>query len=218
MRAVPSLLQTSQPLNTLLPVIEDNVDKYPDELNQRDYPMVNFWRLQDWKDSEAREELAERKSNPKGAVQASKGINVATLYIEDEDGNPITGYQATEMRSVAYHIFQELVARKIAPLTWGIIRGPASKYYHREMNAAFPILGLCTNRWKGDKLASKIYSSWYGTHGKVVHQLKSEDNELDNTSPVQRRSRRQRRHSSKSPSRKKAKTEKEGIMMGLHST
>lgn len=206
MKAVPTLLRTNDP-QPLLPAFEDINNTYPDELNQRHYPLVNFWRLQDWKEHEEREELAEKKSNPKGAVQASKGVNVATLYVEDEEGIPINGFQARELRNAAYRIFHELMARSIAPQTWGTIRSPASKYYHREMNIAFPILALCANRWKGERLASKIYSSWYSTHSsKMAHPLKSEDNEInDEASLGQKRIRRQHRHSSKSP-RKKNKT------------
>lgn len=140
------------------------------------------------------------------------------MFIEDENGTPVNGFRATEIRGAAYRIFHELVARNIAPLTWGTIRSPASKYYHREMNAAFPILGLCTGRWKAERLASKIYSSWYSTHkSKATHPLKLEDNELANIPPTQKRSRansrRDHRRSSKSP-RKKAKIANEGASTG----
>lgn len=182
-------------------------DFYPDELDQRDYPMVKFWRLQDWKKhSTAKDADIDKKSNPKGSVQSSQCINVAMLYIEDEQGDPISGYKATEIRSIAYRVFRELQERNMAPLTWGTIRSQASKYYHREMNKAFPILGLCADRWKADRLASKNYSSWYGTHGHAEIVPKLEDDQTSNVSIGQKRYRRQRHISPK----KKAKTVNDG--------
>lgn len=96
--------------------LKANSDCYPEQLNQLDYPMVKFWRYQDWKEHTAKEEEdGDKKSNPKGSVQASRGINVAMLYIEDDQGEPISGRQATDIRAVAYRIFQELMERNLAP-------------------------------------------------------------------------------------------------------
>jgi len=93
-------------------------------------------------------------------VAASKGINVATLYVEDEDGKVIDGFRASAIRHVAYRIFNEFLAAGVAAASWGMGGTAITRQYYNEMALQIPEMRYCDNHWKADYLAKHIYPSW----------------------------------------------------------
>src|SRR6202050_4653275 len=82
-------------------------------------------------------------------------------------------------------IFFELKQHNIAPLSWGVASTAITKLYHHEMANQIPELLYCAGHWKADWIASKIYSSWYGTHG--AKGVKIEDGEVGTVVPKPRK-------------------------------
>ena len=97
------------------------------------------------------------------------------LYIENEDGTPITGTVAAAMRSFARSIWQELYDKNAAPEKWGDAPKDVREKYHYKMETEFYPLRLCDNHWKAHKIATTIYSQWYLRVVKKHEPVKGED-------------------------------------------
>jgi len=61
-----------------------------------DYPQVKFWTKEEWDNHKSRIKDASGL-NGKGLECSSKGLNMTALYIENEDGTPISGATVGQM-------------------------------------------------------------------------------------------------------------------------
>ncbi|KAJ7705823.1 hypothetical protein B0H16DRAFT_1704474 [Mycena metata] len=132
-----------------------------------DYPLVQFWYRHEYNaflDKNKGESTVEGPQR-RGNSRASQGINVAMLYVCDEDGKIIDGFRATAIRALTHAFLGRLEEKGLAPVTWG--KGGLDM--HRNLSAAicakFPEMGLCENDWKVQYMVTNMYSSWY-THRK----------------------------------------------------
>ena len=59
-------------------------------LSRSDFPHIRFWTKEEWDNHKSRSKDA---SGPKGKgpERSSKGLNTTALYLENEDGTPISG-------------------------------------------------------------------------------------------------------------------------------
>ena len=126
---------------------------------QKLHPKVKFWTKNQWKAAEENEKQRVSQGE-KGHSRCAKGENVAMLFVEDENGNPVDGHRAKNMRKHAFSIFGSLLQRNKAPEKW--MDGPREvhKEYEDEMVRVFSEFALCENHWKAHHMASAIYSSW----------------------------------------------------------
>lgn len=179
--AVPSLLHSASPApagSSLLPPgtnLSQTRTSKPTlvtssftPLEQDNYPLIKYWRRSDWSDaakpvqgvSELNGEGIQR-----GGSRASKGVNVACRYIEQENGDIVDGFRATAIRNIAYGIFHQLLAHGLAPKTWGAAGHDIKQHFFTEMSVQVPEMRYCEGNWKAHLLATQNYPSWSGTHG-----------------------------------------------------
>ncbi|KAF8876687.1 hypothetical protein CPB84DRAFT_1752352 [Gymnopilus junonius] len=100
-----------------------------------------------------------------GKKRASQGENVKMRYIQYENGEVIDGWRAKEMRHYARSIFVGL-AQKLGQVfsNWGEGTDLSSRlYFHNEMVARFPELGLCELDWKAEQIGCDLYYPWRKT-------------------------------------------------------
>src|SRR6266851_5548347 len=132
-------------------------------LSRSDFPHIKFWTKEKWDDHKSRLKDA---SGPKGKgpEHSSRGLNTMALYLENEDGMPISGPTVGQMQGVAWMVWIELFDRKKAPSTWGKASLEARNLYHSELEKRWGFLHCCENHWKADALVMAHYSQWYLTH------------------------------------------------------
>ena len=97
----------------------------------------------------------------RGRTCAAEGINVKMLYVVNKDGEPIDGHQASNMRSYAHFIWNDLSNSAKAPRKW--VTGTSVtivESFRRQMQTRFPELRLCEGGWKVDQIGIDYYSSW----------------------------------------------------------
>jgi len=132
---------------------------------ESDHPNVRFWRRSQWKaHNDKHKGVTDPTSNVnavRGKTAVSQGENVATLYVEDENGQPVDGHRLTSIRQLARKIWNKFADIGQAPPSWGKANMNFTNEYRREMCRQFPEFRLCENNWKAELLATENYSSWY---------------------------------------------------------
>jgi hypothetical protein len=106
------------------------------------------------------------------------------LYVEHENGNPIDGHKATEIRRIARSIWVHLATVGKAPKTWLKADIHTADHYKREMRRHFPELRLCESDWKADQIAIEHYPSWHSNYMKSMAVKQEEPGLTDITSPT----------------------------------
>jgi len=94
---------------------------------------------------------------------ASNNKNVATDYIEYEDGTIVMGDTAKSVRSHARAVLIEMDNHGIMqlPSSWLLAGVTERKYFIQEMYHGFPYLRLCDDDWKVLYLASHALSAFH---------------------------------------------------------
>ena len=157
----PQRVAYSELLNRVnAPRVKDADENMAIELNRIDFPLVKFWVKKSFMQGEA----VTLPPGERGKGRASQGVNVAMRYAEDENGEPVDGYQAQYIRTWARGIWVEIAERGILRAKWGDMSVEDLKYYHQEMRRKFPIFTLCENSWKADQIAIDNYSSWHTSY------------------------------------------------------
>lgn len=147
-----------------------NNDSAKQPVSRNDYPHVKFWTRKEWLDHEID---ITTTNKPRGKVRASQGINVSMRYVEDELGNIVDGFVASEMRKFARSIWVHIAGSSGAPSKWGDAGVKVAQYYRQEMCARFPILRLCELDWKVDQIATDNYPSWYTTWSRKMEEKRA---------------------------------------------
>ena len=146
---------------------------------QSDYPLIKYWTRQQWKDSENNNkdasDLLEIKNKTRGGTRSAKGENVMMLYIEHEDGTPIDGNMAAQIREHARLLWKDLYHRGKAPERWTDASREVRDEYFREMEERWEVLRYCDNHWKANKLATALYSIWYNPYHKKTAKAQGGD-------------------------------------------
>ena len=131
----------------------------PTPLSRNDYPHVKFWTRKEWAGYTSNEIAT--TDRPRGKVRSSQGINVTMQYVEGENGEPVDGHVATEIRRYARSIWVHIANTYGAPQKWGDAGVKVSQIYRQHMCTRFPILQFCELDWKADLIATDNYPSWY---------------------------------------------------------
>jgi hypothetical protein len=100
---------------------------------------------------------------------------VKMLYVEDENGVPVDGHRATEIRRITRSIWVHLASVGKAPKSWMKADILTAEHYRREMKRHFPELQLCELDWKSDQIAIENYPSWHTNYFKEEIRPKSSD-------------------------------------------
>ncbi|KAG6913863.1 hypothetical protein DXG01_003800, partial [Tephrocybe rancida] len=134
-------------------------------LEREDYPDIKYWYRHEWvsAEKERKDSGDGREGATWGKSRAAKGENVMARFIEDKDGNVVSGYVATQIHQHARALWNALVSRNAHPPSWGKATADVSHQYHDEMKFKFPVLAFCDNNWKVEQIATNNYPSWYLT-------------------------------------------------------
>jgi hypothetical protein len=141
-------------------------------LSRSDFPHVKFWTKEEW---DGHKSHLEDASGPKGKGPegSSRGLNTAPLYIENEDGMPISGAMVSQIWAVAQMVWIELFDRRKALSTWGKASLEARNLYYSELERCWGFLHCCENHWKADALTTAHYLQWYLKHKERMVSIKA---------------------------------------------
>ncbi|KAJ3505412.1 hypothetical protein NLJ89_g7431 [Agrocybe chaxingu] len=138
---------------------------------QDDYPKMRFWTQREYATFSNTKKKAAAVVDPTsgparrgGARLAQTGENVATEYIENEDGISVDGKTAEAIRAHIRSIFRQLIQdKKIKklPEKWSNVTTMERRYIFHEIYHEYPDMRLCQNDWKADFLVSRVLSQWH---------------------------------------------------------
>src|SRR5712691_7180504 len=105
-----------------------------------DYPGVKYWTKQDWKEAENKRKDSSEVAGPRGGGRSVKGENVMMLYIENDDGNPVSGSMAAAIRDFARSIWRGFHQQGMAPEKWGDVSKAVKDDYIHDMEKEWTVL------------------------------------------------------------------------------
>ncbi|KAJ7226391.1 hypothetical protein C8J57DRAFT_1389549 [Mycena rebaudengoi] len=163
-------------------------------LLRENYPNIHFWT-----ESEYQQELQERK-RAKGkasmaVAQSQRGSrrlveddeNVMAWFIENKDGDAITGTRAKQVREKARSLWIHLYDTGHCPQNWSDASSLVRDYYAYELALSFPELLLCEFDYKAHRIATDNYSGWrkayFEKHGPCVVKVEPKLEEDAATQP-----------------------------------
>jgi len=141
-------------------------------LSHSDFPHVKFWTKEKW---DGHKSHLKDASGPKGKglEGSSRGLNTTPLYMENEDGMPISSATVGQIWAVAQMVWIKLFDREKAPSTWGKASLEARNLYYLELKRRWGFLHFYENHWKVDALMTAHYSQWYLKHKERMASIKA---------------------------------------------
>ncbi|KAJ7125552.1 hypothetical protein C8R43DRAFT_1135395 [Mycena crocata] len=141
-------------------------------LEQADHENITYWTETEYLQEHERRKKANGKATMTDA-QSKRGSkrlsaddeNMMLWFIEDKDGEPITGQRAKAARAQARKIWIYLNSEGRLPASqhWNDADSVARSYYAGEMRRYFPELMLCELDYKAHRIATLIFSGWIKT-------------------------------------------------------
>lgn len=116
--------------------------------------------LEDEEDDEDEEaSTSGKKSKPKKNQDPA-----LSCFLEDKDGNPLSGEDKTAISAKAHTFWQYLVDNNRAPKSFRKANLEVLTQYRNIMESSFECLRYCHNHWKVDQIWKNYYPSWIGIH------------------------------------------------------
>jgi hypothetical protein len=152
----------------------------PPSLKKDDFPDIKFWRQRDYTQYLNSKKKSRSIVDPNNAPYqrggtrlASSNENVATDYIELEDGQVVEGDKAANIRKRVRDIFKEMrsSAKMVLPKTWSEAGITERNFFLQELYKDYPYIAFCDDDWKGIFLASRTLSAF---HNSLRRKVKSE--------------------------------------------
>ena len=137
---------------------------------QEDYPEIKYWHKRDYVQIEnAKKRTAAvldptipKQRAPRGSTRlAQSDENVATDYIETENGDIVSGTTAQSIRSTIRNLLKEIKETKgmLLPEVWKDIGQNEHKFIFNGLYSNFPYIRLCDDDWKACFLASRVLAN-----------------------------------------------------------
>ncbi|KAJ7936767.1 hypothetical protein B0H13DRAFT_1853188 [Mycena leptocephala] len=165
--------------------------KHLDVLTHDDYPQISYWTEQDYLKEESERKKVNGKASMKEA-QSKRGSrrladdeNVMLWFIEDQDGNSITGSRAKAARAKARQIWRYLHGQGRLSGRWNDADIVVRSYYAGEMRREFPELRLCEFDYKAHRIATMTFPNWVKNY-KNPSSIKGEPDIEDDVSITKR--------------------------------
>lgn len=162
-----------------------------DVLTHDDYPQISYWTKQDYLKEEAERKKVNGKASMKEA-QSQRGSrrladdeNVMLWFIEDQEGNSITGSRAKAARAKARPIWGYLHGQSRLPGRCNDADIVVRSYYAGEMHREFPELRLCDFDYKAHRIATMTFPNWVKNY-KNPNSIKGEPDIEDDVSITKR--------------------------------
>jgi hypothetical protein len=159
---------------TRLPTTKDP----PSPLNQDDFNDVKFWTKSAWNAYERAQKGATNGNTKKGKKRGrpeketpeddcdSLEPNTAHIYLEKEDGIPVSKALITQQGQKLRSLWATLRKHGLAPMVWSEADSFAVNFIDSSIlnDPRFHYLGLCDDNWKLKYWISKNYPSWVRNH------------------------------------------------------
>lgn len=143
----------------------------PPQLKQKDFPHVKHWTPRDFgarrkgvkEEDEDSLDIhgATSGSSTESSKQSGKKGSTSSCFMEDEEGEAIPKHTRDAARSKAKGFWIEILAKGIAPPSYGKAGINMKNEYITLMENAFPWLRYCENHWKSEQIWRNGYSDWY---------------------------------------------------------
>ncbi|KAJ7714321.1 hypothetical protein B0H16DRAFT_1899142, partial [Mycena metata] len=128
-------------------------------LQQADFPRSTYWQKKTFTD---------KITHDAGRNSRSKITKNSLLFITNEKGATPTPETLEDIRKFSYSLFFECEQEGILPPTWTQAGHGFIHRFRATLEEVFPDLRLCDGHWKVDRLGSKVYAAWCGTHRKKI--------------------------------------------------
>ncbi|KAF8229218.1 hypothetical protein L208DRAFT_1287493 [Tricholoma matsutake] len=150
----------------------------PSPLNQDEFDNVKFWTKSSWNTYERAQKGATNGNAKKGKKHGwpeketpndncnSLEPNTAHIYLENEDGIPVSKVLITQQGQKMCSLWMTLHKHDLAPKVWSKVDSFAVRFVDLAIlnDPRFHYLGLCNNNWKLKYWVSKNYPSWVQNH------------------------------------------------------
>jgi hypothetical protein len=152
-------------------MIPTSTSKSP-TLKKDDFPAIKFWRQRDYTQYLNSKKKSRGIVDPNNASYQRGGTrlavsneNVATDYIELEDGQVVEGDKAANIRKRVRDIFKEMKssAKMVLPKTWSEAGITERNFFLQELYKDYPYIAFCDDDWKGIFLASRTLSAFHNS-------------------------------------------------------
>ena len=166
--------------DTILPLASTSK---PRSHKQDDFPAIKFWRQRDYTQYLNSKKKSRGIIDPNNAQYqrggtrlAASNENVATDYIELEDGQVVEGDKAANIRKRVRDIFKEMrsSAKMDLPKTWSEAGITERNFFLQELYKDYPYIAFCDDDWKGIFLASRTLSAFHNSLRRKDGKVKSE--------------------------------------------
>ena len=89
-------------------------------LLQTNFLLVTIWTTQEWAEILKADDIMDpnQVQKKKDKMNVSISLNMTMRYVQDQHGQVITGFYASDIHKAAYQIWHELILRGIAPSKW----------------------------------------------------------------------------------------------------
>jgi hypothetical protein len=137
---------------------------------RENHPLIKFWYKRDYlqlenvkkKTAAVLDPTLAKQPAPRGSTRLAHGNeNVATDYIEMEDGEIVSGSTAQSIRSTLRNILKEVKEAEDMSLAevWKDIGQNERKFILNKLYTEFPYIRLCDDDWKACFLASRVLAN-----------------------------------------------------------
>lgn len=181
---------TRSAYNLLLDRVPIHTEAERPKLNHEDFKQIDYWFRHQWvsasadrimdlpakaenenneeeMDMEVEGETSEdiRPISPapgakRGQGRSRAGINVAMHYIQDKDGNVISGHRSRDIRNHARAVFVSFATKGNLFSTWGEVDVINRRLFFNEMALCFEELKYCDLDWKAEQIAIDTFPGW----------------------------------------------------------
>ena len=148
------------------------------------YPNIQYWKRRDYltflKNKKPVLDPTQQPPQRGGRRLAETGENVATDYIEREDGTIADGDVAKNIREYLRSIFNEVnkSPNMELPTQWSDATIIVRKYIYDQLYAKYPYIRICEEDWKATYLVSRALTSFQSTlrrrQGKTTVKVEQE--------------------------------------------
>ena len=155
----------------------------PPSHKKDDFPAIKFWQRWDYTQYLNSKKKSRGIIDPNiaptqhgGTRLAASNENVATDYIELEDGQVVEGDKAANIRKRVRNIFKEMrsSAKMDLPKTWSEAGITERNFFLQELYKDYPYIAFCDDDWKGIFLASRTLSAFHNSLRRKDWKVKSE--------------------------------------------
>lgn len=137
----------------------------PPPLKQVDYPHVKYWTAKEWNNRDGRKS-GETTIASLNVEPGTKSYKHGHPYLQLEDGSIISDETMTKVGQKTRRVLLSLLAKGVAPISWGKIMAGPEDYYFSEMLkiAEFNFFQFCDDNWKLRQYITQTYPSFKNNH------------------------------------------------------